>query len=60
MVLNGTIPEYEIDDKQIPGGEPISADRYRFCMHMGKHATNQIMMISRTANAHENDFIQTS
>ena len=60
MVLNGTIPEYEIDDKQIPGGEPISADRVIACMHMGKHTTYQIMMISRTASALKTDFIQTS
>ena len=60
MVLNGTIPEHEIDDKPFQWGKPISADRVIACMHMGKHATYQIMMISRTASALKTDFIQTS
>jgi hypothetical protein len=41
MVLNGTIPEHEIDDKPFQWGEPISADRVIACMHMGKHTTYQ-------------------
>lgn len=57
MLLNGTIPKYENDDKPFQLGKINSVDRVIACMHIGNLVTYQLMMISRTANALETDFI---